>query len=1003
MRKPQKPYLYLWLMSLGSALLLLNLAAQAQTTTPNVTVEILGTGAESLIGGDLTDPENDGLDEAGAAGDPSWNWAGITSSHESDFEAGAGTEASFNIFDNKVGGGNDKWCCDDPIPDVPVWVAVEFKQVISLTHFTVTSGNDTPTRDPTDWAIQGSNDGETWTDIYRFYDTVVPWDARNQVVKFTLPAPSVAYKFIRYIAYDTPDTLHQINEIEYFGIVGGANLADSDNDGMPNDWETQYGFNPNDASDAAKDANGNGRTNLDEYKLNTDPLDTTKPAVVSAFSTSANLDTVVITFTKELDPTTATNAANYAVSPALAVTAAAYRSKVVTLTTAKQTLGAVAYTLTISNVKDVNNWPVPTDPKPVFYSPVEVNTTLADDLKAYWPFDGDLEDKEGVFDGSERGSSPITFNAGKTGFGQAILLDGFDQYVQVTGGQPDDLSFAGGSVSISCWFKVGAFDKSWQALIAQGEGSSWRVARNSADVGMSYAGGLTDITSARDVSDFEWHHLVAISDGAGTAFGTALYLDGVLESTTTGKAALANNAARTMIGENPGATGRSWNGEIDDVGIWSRVLSQAEIAALYNNGTGKTVGAAGSTPVTIITPAEGSITTQLPAPNARNVSPFANIVLIHKDGKTPWTAQNVTLKLNGATVTPTFTKEGTTATLTYVPTTLHPSKATQTVTIGFTDPGGNPATMSWSFDVIEYKGPMKDSVAGIDALLYGKATQTDDKGGFSGKAGDRAIDFGTSGNGQSVLIPKASFMNAPAAGDKITFVLWAKKTDINANSGFWADSPSSSGSQRGFQAHIPWSDGSIYFDTAGCCDGITQRINANIADFPDYSGDPTWWNTWRHYAFVKNGTTKQVWIDGTLFLEGENTSPLPTDFERIWLGVQGGGPNTGVENSFHGWEDDFAIFGSALTEADIKSLAAGGAPSSLPASKQLVAYWDFNGSLTPATPTLTFARTATGLTLTFTGSLQSATAVNGPWTDEAATSPATIPVTGTQKFYRAKQ
>src|SRR5678816_948385 len=33
--------------------------------------------------------------------------------------------------------------------------------------------------------------------------------------------PSAQYKYIRYIAYATPGTLHQINEIEYFGTIGG--------------------------------------------------------------------------------------------------------------------------------------------------------------------------------------------------------------------------------------------------------------------------------------------------------------------------------------------------------------------------------------------------------------------------------------------------------------------------------------------------------------------------------------------------------------------------------------------------------------------------------------------------------------------------------------------------------------------------------------------------------------------------------------------------------------
>jgi hypothetical protein len=163
MSELRKRYGKYWLAGLTAALLLPG-ASQAQTTTPNVTIEILGDTAASLLGGDLTDPENDGLDELGAATSPTWNWAGITSSHKPDFEGG---ENAFNIFDNKVGGGADKWCCDDPTPETPVWVAVQFRQPISLSHFTVTSGNDSPDRDPTNWAIQGSSDGVTYVDIYR--------------------------------------------------------------------------------------------------------------------------------------------------------------------------------------------------------------------------------------------------------------------------------------------------------------------------------------------------------------------------------------------------------------------------------------------------------------------------------------------------------------------------------------------------------------------------------------------------------------------------------------------------------------------------------------------------------------------------------------------------------------------------------------------------------------------------------------------------------------------
>ena len=49
-------------------------------------------------------------------------------------------------------------------------------------------------------------------------------------------------------------------------------------------------------------------------------------------------------------------------------------------------------------------------------------------------------------------------------------------------------------------------------------------------------------------------------------------------------------------------------------------------------------------------------------------------------------------------------------------------------------------------------------------------------------------------------------------------------------------------------------------------------------------------------------------------------------------------------------------------------------------------------------------RTAAGLKLTFSGTLQSADSVTGPWTDVAgATSPRDIPFSGGGKFYRSKQ
>jgi hypothetical protein len=47
---------------------------------------------------------------------------------------------------------------------------------------------------------------------------------------------------------------------------------DSDGDGMPDDWENQYGLNPMDPMDAAMDFDGDGLANLGEYENGTDPF-----------------------------------------------------------------------------------------------------------------------------------------------------------------------------------------------------------------------------------------------------------------------------------------------------------------------------------------------------------------------------------------------------------------------------------------------------------------------------------------------------------------------------------------------------------------------------------------------------------------------------------------------------------------------------------------------------------------------------------------------------------
>ena len=75
---------------------------------------------------------------------------------------------------------------------------------------------------------------------------------------FPLPVPSSAMSFVAFANNDV------------FGSKTTTPI-DSDNDGMPDDWELQYALDPQDPNDAQIDFEGDGLTNLQEFLKGTDP------------------------------------------------------------------------------------------------------------------------------------------------------------------------------------------------------------------------------------------------------------------------------------------------------------------------------------------------------------------------------------------------------------------------------------------------------------------------------------------------------------------------------------------------------------------------------------------------------------------------------------------------------------------------------------------------------------------------------------------------------------
>ena len=182
---------------------------------------ILGTGSGALLGNDLTDQDDVHNEGAGTGFD-----AVFAADQEQYFN---GAEGAFNVFDNAVGGGGAKWCCGNSPGGFPHWVQATFPGGYKLTHFTVTSSNDSPQRDPRVWTVEGSVDGTNFDPIFAETNPGgTLWTARNQVRLFEdgtgmgdFPTQTDGYSTFRLTTASTGavgGADFAINEIELFGV-----------------------------------------------------------------------------------------------------------------------------------------------------------------------------------------------------------------------------------------------------------------------------------------------------------------------------------------------------------------------------------------------------------------------------------------------------------------------------------------------------------------------------------------------------------------------------------------------------------------------------------------------------------------------------------------------------------------------------------------------------------------------------------------------------------------
>ncbi len=364
-------------------------------------------------------------------------------------------------------------------------------------------------------------------------------------------------------------------------------LPDADGDGMDDDWEEANGLNVG-IDDSGGDPDMDGSTNLQEFNRGTDPQDEDSDDDGALDGSETNTGTFASTGdrgTDPLDPDTDGDGALDGVEDNTGFIGG------------PDSIGTDPHNPDSDGdgLGDGAEIEVGRDPN----NPNDGPPPLGVGLLAYWNFDGTLEDQahgtvpsdstiadHGAFTGPE---TDVGFAAEGLFGSSALEQNGEAGWVTVPR-STDTLRGTDNTVSISAWFKATAFDTSWQALISHGEGSQYRIARHGGEAtqAMAYAGGSGDITGGSNYNDGAWHHIVAISEGG---VSTRMWIDGVLIA--TGDAPTINDQGNSnpvdadlFIGNNPQALGREWEGCIDDVAIWRRVLTEDEVSEVYNGGLG---------------------------------------------------------------------------------------------------------------------------------------------------------------------------------------------------------------------------------------------------------------------------------------------------------------------------------------------------------------------------------------------------------------------------------
>lgn len=200
-------------------------------------------------------------------------------------------------------------------------------------------------------------------------------------------------------------------------------------------------------------------------------------------------------------------------------------------------------------------------------------------LSGYWKLDettGPSADSSGNGIGGTWANGPTPFAPGAPAIDftnpGCLSFNGVNQYVNL--GNPSSFPSGTSARTICGWAKSNTTAAGYRWVLTYGTPATDQAMILGMNGTTLYGGGYSDDLTVAGFWDMNWHHVALTYDGTTAR----LYADGTERVSAAKTWNLVQGAA--YIGRQVNGAGEYWNGLIDDVRVYSRALTAAEIAAL---------------------------------------------------------------------------------------------------------------------------------------------------------------------------------------------------------------------------------------------------------------------------------------------------------------------------------------------------------------------------------------------------------------------------------------